>query len=1740
MTFTRLRQTDTGVPPAGGILWQMLLNNVATRRSWETLGVHKTLLQWIAVDGYSFVPNPWLPTYNIQLDMDDMATYPWAQEIIVGLPGFFNEYTSRTSLPLMADWAEKFATLDYPSNVKGFYFPVEIDPTWTTAIDDMRDIWPRLPRPLYISAYYGNGIDGEAAAQWLAELIPDDVILMFQDGVGAFGFEIELARERVAQLEHHLGKERVHVICEAFKYNPNWDGTPGGYYVKLTPEEYVAQVSQYSKVNQEGRLWVFDGPNYLTSDLIQRINRVVPVSTPINLAANANDVGDIRMTWERTSSVLAEVTGYTIKIYDTAGNKVLRTYETDSPEPQGFYPIKDSIEDFGFPPAFLVYEVAEKSKRFRSDFSAMYVGDMHTVTDWVTQSVALCGGTYAQNFFTDFSDIANPGTTGAEGGRFSVAAYTLQLAIAAASKVDVTQVGIHNLAQTGSYMSRTAAIAMGSSQYWWDDIANLPGPVLTACAARLGATRITAMVWAGGDDHLAFQNFSAQANNFASAARAAIIGVFRYLRDNHAKNAKLKMWLFPHLRSFYGEHGEQEVNGVGFAMLRSALVNVVRNNTGVFRVGTWVPGSEAYTGYWDENQNWINPTPQVYRTAAQQLGQSIGTDTSRLLSAPGWAVAGVVTEGRAYWDVNDITVTWEPSTSSTGLFRVTNLRVDNMEVISSTLQANSGFSFTEAEQIAEYGYPTSGIMLSVQEWDNINNVGGAVTRIEKYRDPLQAIFDTGLLGAWLDPSDPDTCFVDSSAQVRAQVGQKVLMVLDKSGGGFHFLQPDVNKQPVLRQDVTGKRYLEFNGVNQNMITGKQMDYPYRQAACFAGLKFTGSGPDGVIAESNVNSDTESGSWGLLKLGAGVKLQSRTNTVQARPVSTAAVAAAPLPDGYLIMGGTVSITPSEVDLRVNKETVAFSNAQQTYKEDYTNSVINVGSRGGFNNFMQMDLYQLIVFGSQISEYGVQVAEQQIQNTMPDFTVLEVLGVTFTAVRNEGGDVNVSWVLDVPQPGAQYVFEVMDGNTVAYSVETPLTQATFPYSEAVAIFGDPPPVTVRYRVRVVDGKTSRTQESTLALLGSPVDLRVDRNSWGDVVFRWKTTGDVHAGKNYEVDIRDPANPDVTMRKITVSGTSNYQDGFVYCDYDNTLNIPDAVAARGDQYRWNSLMWQVRCVENDFSSDMVTMDVPEDNNAFVKKVIVCGINSLVGGYFNDLSDPLNPGGTGIEGRRDVVAAQTLRHSFAEAIGLRDVEVMPVQTVVGSSPINPMPYQSGFDLNNYWWDGPNNKPGPNLIYADNIVKTIGRAPDYFIESGPGETTGISFAPVEDRPAILAAWKASNIAMLAWMRANWGNADLNIWFQGATTSWWGDPPPMETNFTGTKLLRDLQIDMGVNTPGFRIGSYVPDSNTYQVFRNEMAEGMGWIHYTVEGYHAAAAEMGQSMGSNTNLAFNPPPWAQQEMPSNLVGIKKPNGDVEITWGTTAPNFRVRMHNPADSSVLRDNVVTGNSWVYTKAMQIADFGNEASYIHVTAAQVISGNTGPYATYVGSTQGSMIAVTGTHAVKKASRDVVINWDARAGVTGYYVRNYNVNNNAVISEGPVSTNSYTFTLAQQNAAYGYDVNFVMVDLYEYDAITGGVGPMINWSGNAQTASTPTNGTATKDGSGDITLAWDALDGATWEVELINVGNGNVIRTRTVSSPTDTFTVAEQVAEYGYTVGFVQWNVTAITSTGAASPKAYFSGSV
>lgn len=106
-------------------------------------------------------------------------------------------------------------------------------------------------------------------------------------------------------------------------------------------------------------------------------------------------------------------------------------------------------------------------------------------------------------------------------------------------------------------------------------------------------------------------------------------------------------------------------------------------------------------------------------------------------------------------------------------------------------------------------------------------VSSAWAYMFEYGIPPITLFGGGMQGLWYDPSDLSTLFQDSAGTIPVTaVGQPVGRMLDKSGQGNHATQSTSAARPTLQQDVAGKYYLSFDGVDDTLIIGT---VPFQQA-----------------------------------------------------------------------------------------------------------------------------------------------------------------------------------------------------------------------------------------------------------------------------------------------------------------------------------------------------------------------------------------------------------------------------------------------------------------------------------------------------------------------------------------------------------------------------------------------------------------------------------------------------------------------------------------------------------------------------------------------------------------------------------------------------------------------------------------------------------------------------------------------------------------------------------------------
>lgn len=239
-----------------GTVWQLDNATVDIKGSWEQLGADGLLIQWTVVDGLSFVPGIGLPTALRLPDWDRIAREPWARDVIVGLAGRFDERAARTRMRELTELSLAVSRWKTPLNVAGWYFPVEVDPTWSEA-PSMAPLLRELPRPLWISVYDSANIGAKPLADWLDTWLPADVGVFFQDGVGVHARGPEVARQYADALADKLGKHRLRVIAEAFR--PQATGFRAASAAELRPQ--IAAYHGY-------QVYLFDGPHYVSDRLI--------------------------------------------------------------------------------------------------------------------------------------------------------------------------------------------------------------------------------------------------------------------------------------------------------------------------------------------------------------------------------------------------------------------------------------------------------------------------------------------------------------------------------------------------------------------------------------------------------------------------------------------------------------------------------------------------------------------------------------------------------------------------------------------------------------------------------------------------------------------------------------------------------------------------------------------------------------------------------------------------------------------------------------------------------------------------------------------------------------------------------------------------------------------------------------------------------------------------------------------------------------------------------------------------------------------------------------------------------------------------------------------------------------------------------------------------------------------------------------------------------------------------------
>lgn len=249
------------------------------------------------------------------------------------------------------------------------------------------------------------------------------------------------------------------------------------------------------------------------------------------------------------------------------------------------------------------------------------------------------------------------------------------------------------------------------------------------------------------------------------------------------------------------------------------------------------------------------------------------------------------------------------------------------------------------------------------------------------------LFAAGEQGGWWDPSDLSTLFQDTAGTTRANVGDPVGLIRDKSGRGNHRTQATAASRPTLQQDASGYFYLSYDGVDDFMVTGSVDFTAANKATVWCAATKSSDTGFGLIAELGTNTDTVDGSFGIGHSGATGDASRRTWVAITRGTAASLLGSAFVyvaPDSRVLtalLDNSGASPTGQTQLRLNGvlQNLAFGSAGTT-ASNYANAPMYFGRRGGVSSPFNGREYQTIIRGAASSADQIGQVERFIGSKM----------------------------------------------------------------------------------------------------------------------------------------------------------------------------------------------------------------------------------------------------------------------------------------------------------------------------------------------------------------------------------------------------------------------------------------------------------------------------------------------------------------------------------------------------------------------------------------------------------------------------------------------------------------------------------------------------------------------------------------------------------------------------------------
>jgi hypothetical protein len=251
------------------------------------------------------------------------------------------------------------------------------------------------------------------------------------------------------------------------------------------------------------------------------------------------------------------------------------------------------------------------------------------------------------------------------------------------------------------------------------------------------------------------------------------------------------------------------------------------------------------------------------------------------------------------------------------------------------------------------------------------------------------LFLAGEKGVWYDPNDITTLFQDSAGTIPVTAfGQPVGKVLDKSGNNIHATQSTSANRPIYSVHSNGFPYLQFDGVNDSLVTSTLNLTTTDKVTWSAGL-YVGSAATGAVAmEFSANTNTNAGTFYISApssvLDHGFGLRGNSASPVFAVVSNVYInnQNSDIATGILDIGKATK----ELELipRLNQTTITninWSGAANAGTGNFGSYPLYLGARGGTTAFFNGHVYQVIIRGKTSTTDEIYKTERYIIDRMP---------------------------------------------------------------------------------------------------------------------------------------------------------------------------------------------------------------------------------------------------------------------------------------------------------------------------------------------------------------------------------------------------------------------------------------------------------------------------------------------------------------------------------------------------------------------------------------------------------------------------------------------------------------------------------------------------------------------------------------------------------------------------------------